>query len=298
MENDYKKEAVRQYLHYFRFWFLALALLAAVCVGAAVFAPEETAAPRTNPEAPEERVYDYADVLTEEEEEKLRQYIAEKEGKLGIDIVLVTIDYSVEGREAMERQGLRYQDWERNMRDIADDFWDENKYGYNRGFEGDGVLLLHNWYPGQNGEHLSTSGRVERAFSSRDIDRVLDGVDAYYDTDPYRAYKAYIDRVEELLEPSRSVIPWPVVLILPVIAGVIYASTHLTQSKARNTTAVNAYVAGGKPEVRDQTDAFIRKSVVTRKIETGSGGGGGKGGGGGHHTSSGGASHGGGSHRH
>ena len=42
--------------------------------------------------------------------------------------------------------------------------------------------------------------------------------------------------------------------------------------------AVNAYVAGGKPELRDRTDAFLRKSVVTRKIES-SGSSGGKSGG-------------------
>lgn len=297
MENDYKKEAVRQYLHYFRFWFLAVVLLGAVWAAAAALMPGEKEIPRTNGEAPAERVYDYADVLTDAEEEKLRRHIGETEKKLGIDIVLVTIDYSVEGREAMERQNLRYQDWERNMRDIADDFWDENRFGYNKGFEGDGVLLLHNWYPGQNGEHLSTSGKVERAFGSRDIDRVLDAVDDYYDSDPYKAYTAYIDKVADLMEPSLPLIPWPVVLILPAAAALVYALGHLSQSGARNTTSVNTYVEGGKPEVRDQTDTFIRKSVVSRKIVTSSGGGG-NGGGGGHHRSSGGASHGGGSHRH
>lgn len=297
MENDYKKEAVRQYLRYFRFWFLAVVLLGAVWAAAAALAPGEKEIPRTNGAAPAERVYDYADVLTDAEEEKLRRHIGETEKKLGIDIVLVTIEYSVEGREAMERLNLRYQDWERNMRDIADDFWDENRFGYNKGFEGDGVLLLHNWYPGQNGEHLSTSGKVERAFDSRDIDRVLDAVDDYYDSDPYKAYTAYIDKVADLMEPSLPLIPWPVVLILPAAAALVYALGHLSQSGARNTTSVNTYVEGGKPEVRDQTDTFIRKSVVSRKIVTSSGGGG-NGGGGGHHRSSGGASHGGGSHRH
>lgn len=299
MDKEYKKEARRQYLHYFRFWFAAVGLLAVACVVLKVMRPGGEEVPRTNMEAPAERVYDYADVLTEEEEEKLRQHIARVQGRLGIDIVLVTIDYSVEGQNAMEQHNLRYRDWELNMQDIADDFWDQNRFGYNKGFEGDGVLLLHNWYEGQNGEHLSTSGSVERAFGSYDIDKVLDAVDEWYDSNPYKAYMAYVDKVEDLMSGSLPAVPWPVVAVLPLIIAAVYAGSHLKQNKAQNTTAVNTYVAGGRPELRDKTDAFIRKSVVTRKIQTETSKGGGRSsGGGGHHTSSGGASHGGGSRRH
>ena len=80
----------------------------------------------------------------------MREYIARMEKRHHIDIVLVTISQSVEGRAAMEQVwACAPTDWEQNMQDLADDFWDENKYGYNKGFEGDGVLLLHNWYEGK-----------------------------------------------------------------------------------------------------------------------------------------------------
>ncbi len=293
METDWKKEAGKQYLRYFRIWFLAVGIFAVICI---VFGLTK----KENQEAPAERVYDYAEVLTEEEEEKLRVHIAQMEQKKRIHIVLVTINFSVEGEDAKREHGYRFTDWERNMQDLADDFWDEKHYGYNRGFEGDGVLLLHNWYPGQNGEHLSTSGSVERAFSVYDIDRVLDAVDAYYETDPYRAYMAYIDTVCALTDTAaRGLIPWMAVLILPLVAAGGYAFVNLKQKKAENTTAVNAYVAGGRPILREKTDDFVRKSVVTRRIQTSSSSGGhSHSGGGGHHHSSSGASHGGGSHRH
>ena len=156
--------ARRQYLHFFRFWFIAIGILALACV---IMKIAQKDVPRANHEAPAERVYDYADVLTDSEEADLREYIARMEKRHHIDIVLVTISQSVEGRAAMEQYGLRSTDWEQNMQDLADDFWDENKYGYNKGFEGDGVLLLHNWYEGQNGEHLSTSGRILRGIRKR-----------------------------------------------------------------------------------------------------------------------------------
>lgn len=300
MEEDFKKVARRQYLHYFRFWFIGIGILAAACIVMKLADQARGNAPRTNQEAPAERVYDYADVLTDSEEEDLREYIARMERKFCIDIVLVTMSQSVEGAQARDQYGYRSTDWEQNMQNLADDFWDENHFGYNKGFEGDGVLLLHNWYEGQNGEHLSTSGSVEHRFSLRDIDQVLYAVDEYYATDPYKAYRAYVKEVCELMDGSLSLpFSWGTVIVLPILIALIYAIAGASQKKAENTVAVNAYVAGGRPDIRNKADELLRKNVVTRKIETSSGsGGGGSRGGGGHHTSSGGASHGGGSHRH
>lgn len=290
------KEARKQYFKYFMPWFIIIGILAVICIALGTGRRNENRnAYRTNLEAPEERVYDYADVLTQEQEELLREKIAKAEEKLHIDIVLVTIDQSVEGAEAREQYGYRYTSWESNMQDLADDFWDENKYGYNVSFEGDGVLLLHNWYTGQNGEHLSTSGKVEEAFGVDEIDEVLCAVDEYYDTDPYRAYCAYIDAVDSLLTPS-GFLPWFLVWLIPIPVAGIYAACHKSQKKAANTVAVNAYVADGKPVLHNTTDQFLRKNVTHRVIESSSGSSGS--GGGGHHVSSSGASHGGGSHRH
>ena len=51
---------------------------------------------RGNSQDPTERVFDYADMLTDEEEQNLREYIAECEEKIQADIVIVTISESVE----------------------------------------------------------------------------------------------------------------------------------------------------------------------------------------------------------
>lgn len=302
MESVVAKEARKQYLRYFRFWFLAIGILAVICI--VLWMTKKTGGDnvRTNGESPAERVYDYAAVLTEGEAEDLRRYIKEQEQQLGIDIVILTINQPVEGDEAVG-QGLQSRDWGRNMQALADDFWDENRFGYNKPFEGDGILLISNWYEGQEGETLSTSGKVEWAFSTYDIDSVLDAVYAYIGTDPYRAYKAYVDRVGDLLDSSiaSSLAPfsWVMVLVLPVVIALVYAFYGLHQKNAENTVAVNAYVAGGKPVLKDKTDTFLRKNVVTKRIETNSGGGNRarSSGGGGHHRSSSGASHGGGGRR-
>jgi uncharacterized protein len=303
MGNELKKEAVRQYLHYFRFWFLAVLLLFVTTVAVGVSYAVRNNTPRGNDQAPTERVYDYADVLTDEEESSLRQYIAQKEAEYKIDFVIMTFSQPVSGQEAKEQYGYASADWERNMRDIADDFWDENGYGYNKSFEGDGSILIDNRYEGDRGEWLSTSGSVEQNLGTRAVDNVLYAVDAYYDSNPYRAYKAYIDAVCSYMGGGRHIDVRNSLLyavLAALIVSIVYAGVHVSRNKAQKTVRANTYVPGGKPFLREKRDDFIRKHVVTHRIERDNRGGGGPGGGGGggHHMSSGGASHGGGGHRH
>ena len=299
MGNDYKGQARKEYLRYFRIWFIIVGILAVLAGGRAAIRFITDNAPRKNDSAPAERVYDYADVLTDDEEEKLRSQIAKAEKRLHMDIVIVTFNESVEGEEAAEKFGSPY--WEDNMQSLADDFWDVNGYGYNKNFEGDGMLLLHNWYEGENGEHLSTSGKAEWNLTSRDIDRLLDRVDWYYDTNVFKAYSEFVEAAVEMLDDSIRVDSsyWIGSVFLATLIAFIYALVGLSHTKAKDTTPVNAYVVGGKPVIRLKRDDFIRKHVTQRHIErSSSGGGGSHSGGGGHHTSSSGASHGGGSHRH
>lgn len=310
MSDDFKKEARKQYLHYFRFWFIAVGTLFVITVAVGISHYIRNNVPRGNDAAPTERVFDYADVLTDEEEEKLREYIAGKEKEYKADFVVVTFSRAVMGQAAMEQYGYDSTDWEHNMMDIADGFWDDNGFGYNKSWEGDGSILIDNRYPvkGEGGEWLSTSGKVENSLGNWEIEQVLCAVDDYYDSSPYKAYKAYIDTVCRYLdrESGRITIDGTFALgaiVISVIVAAVYAASHLGKNKVRDNVAVNAYVTGGKPIMRRKADDFIRKNVVTRHIETGSGGGGGGGhrsggGGGGHHTSHSGASHGGGGHRH
>lgn len=129
MDKEIKKEAGKQYLHYFRIWFVIIGLLAAVFVAAMVINMGKEGRTRTNNAAPAWRVYDEADVLTDEEERGLEEYIALCENKYHFDIVLVTVN------EDVESQGY----WDTVMMNLADDFYDYNNFGYDK-VHGDGVL--------------------------------------------------------------------------------------------------------------------------------------------------------------
>ncbi len=291
MENDFKAESRKQFFKYFRIWFIAAAVLLVIAIFVGGAALLKTDVKRNNSKAPAERVYDYAEVLTDEEENKLRELIARKEEEIKADIVLVTIN------QVMEADGMS---WEDAMMNYADDFYDLNNYGYDE-IHGNGVLLLDNHYEGQGGSWLSTCGNVYERFGDYEINRVLDAV--YYGLDDgfYEAYKDYIEVTCMLMqdEEESTAVPYTVVLLIPIITALVYAFVHLRQVKAQDTTSATTYVSGGRPVMNVQRDDFIRKSVVKRRIETSSSGGGSRssGGRGGSHRSSSGVSHGGGGRR-
>lgn len=308
MEKDIKREALRQYFKYFKIWFIIAGILAVITIGAAVVHALTPKPVRGNSQEPTERVYDYADMLTEEEEQSLREYIAECEEKIQADIVIVTIAESVEYDlqdpdlpEAFHAKEVGSTDWSTAMRDLADNFYDYNNYGYNK-VHCNGVLLLDNSYEGQKGSWLSTCGNVYDYFGDYEIDQALYAVDDYIDESPYRAYKNCISYVTRTMEESQESMPMTFApwILVGLVVALIYAVVNLHQNKAKDTTATNQYVDGKKPKINDTRDQYLRKNVVTRRIETSSSSGGSShhsGGHGGSHRSSSGVSHGGGGHR-
>lgn len=149
---------------------------------------KELPAERENEESPEERVYDYADVLTDEEEEMLREYIAAYEEQAAMDIVIVILDDDIED--------LMGTDWDEAMQEYAEDFYDDNKFGYDEPY-GDGVLLLDNWYAGQSGSWITTSGRLVDEYSQEDLDMIFDVMFSQIEDDPFQAYASFVYMVAE-----------------------------------------------------------------------------------------------------
>ncbi len=286
--------AVKQYFKYFMGLFIALGAALVIFI---VTLLGRDSAERSNHNAPAERVYDYAEVLSDEEEEKLRSYIAECEQKARIDIIVVTIN------EDVESQG----DWESVMEARADDFYDHNSYGFDKVY-GDGILLLDNYFEGQMGTVTSTCGRVFEEFGYYENEKVLDAVYDYIETDPYRAYRAFVSTSTNLMTASEmsvlnNLAPGLLfmALICPPIVTLIFGFAKVRQPKAKKTTQPGTYLADSSVQMNVNTDTFLRENTVSRRIETSSGSSSStrsrSGGGGGARRSSSGVRHGGGSRR-
>ena len=241
-----------------------------------------------------ERVFDYGDVLTDREEDKLRSLIAKREKQTGCDIVLITLDESLKEYARGIEPYVGYSEF---VRVYAEQFYEEHNFGYDKS-NGDGVLLVDNWYREDDGRIYTwfcTTGKVKDAYNSEEIDHILDNVYRYVEHNPYRAYKTYVnDFYHDMLglQVFNVYVPAAVPWIIGMIATVIFILCNWRAKRGVKTTTALTYVDGLQPRFRVREDRFLRKSVVQHKIQSSSGGsGGGHSGGGG-----GGGSHGGGGH--
>ena len=113
----------------------------------------------------DEKIYDFANLLTDSEEEKLYEEVVDYIDDSSFDLVIVTIDYNNKG-SAME---------------YADDFFDYNDFGINS--SRDGLLMLIDM---DNREvYISTSGQAIKMYSDVRIDNIIDAGFGYLGNGKY-----------------------------------------------------------------------------------------------------------------
>lgn len=296
---------MREYLRFFKIPFILIGILAVVTIAVAAVNGSKTAAVSgsTNTErTTTERVFDYADKLTDAEEDALRDLISEAEKETQCDIVLVTLNESLVEYAAQYKDQIGSVPISQCVMVYADNFYDEHKFGYDMPY-GDGVLLLDNWYREADGwvySWMSTCGRAEERYSSAMIDDVINDVLYYVEDSPYQAYASYVENVREDMTGGNSafgdVLQPQYILIAALVIAIVFLLVNWSSKKGKRTTTDRTYVVGGNPTFRRREDIFLYKNVTKHKIEKSSSSGG-SGGGGGHHTSAGGHSHGGGGGR-
>ena len=294
---------MKAYLKFFKVPLLVVLVLSVIGIGCKVVSYKRVTEGyvRKNTQClTKERVFDYAEKLTEKEEEKLREKIAKAEKFCGCDIVIVTLD------ESLEEYAKSYEDkvgvvepYQYTMV-FADNFYDENKFGYNAPY-GDGTILLDNWYREADGRiysWMSTTGKVQEAYSSQMIDETLDICMENVDEDPAYAYGRFVELVAAQMgpyDPELSTVGSAASWAIGLVAALIFYLVNHGGRRGKKTVTSSTYVQGGRPEFRDKQDIFITKTVTRRRIQTSSSGSGFSGGGG-SHRSAGGHSHGGGGH--
>ena len=291
---------MKEYFKYFKWVYLIIAVMGLILLFINALHSVSAKAnyyERTNSDCKtSQRVFDYADVLSGKEEEKLAKLIDKRQKQTGCDIVLVTMNESLKEYAREIEPGVSYDEF---VRVFAEQFYEENNFGYNKA-NGDGVLLVDNWYREDNGKIYTwfcTTGIVKDAYSDADIDHILDRVYRTIEKNPYRAYKTYVnDFYDDMLgmRAFHADVSGLFVLIPAIIATVIFIAVNWQARSGEKTTTAATYLNGGKERFLNKQDIFVRKSVVKHHIESSSGkSGGGHSGG---HSGGGGRSHGGGGH--
>lgn len=280
---------MKQYVRYFRWLFILTGVI--VLVYAGILFLHSTAGPveRTNKECTEtERVFDYGEVLSDKEENKLRKLIAKREKQTGCDIILVTLNESLKEYAREIRPNTPYDEF---VKVYGGEFYESGKFGYDKPI-GDGVVLVDNWYREDDGSIYTwfyTEGRVEDWYSSERVDHLLDNVYRYVEKNPYKAYKTYVNEFYHDMTGKGMFtiyLPYYLPFVAAAVCMMIFVGVHWSYKKGKKTVTATAYVNGGRPKLNKKEDVFINKVVTRRKIETssgGHGGGGRSGGGGGSH---------------
>ncbi|NLL77980.1 MAG: TPM domain-containing protein [Clostridiales bacterium] len=287
---------MKQYFLYFKWLFAITALLGLIYAGTLTLHSAARAGERENTEClTSERVFDYGNVLSDKEENKLRELIAKREKQTGCDIVIVTLNESLKEYARDREPDVSYEEF---VRVYAEEFYDENKFGYDKPI-GDGVLLVDNWFREDNGKiytWLCTVGKADEKYGSALVDHLLDNVYRYVEKNPYKAYKTYVNEVYHDMTGTGEItafLPYWLPFVLSVVIALIFIAVHWSYKKGKKTTLATTYVSGGEPGMNRKEDTLINKVVTKRHIERSSESGGGIGSGG---SSGGGGHHGGGGH--
>ena len=109
----------------------------------------------------EQRVYDYANLLSEQDRLAVEQEIADAVEQIGMDYVIVTVD---------NKGG-------KSLREYADDFYDEGKFGI--GNDRSGVVILIDME--ERTVYMSTCGEAINYYNDDRIYNMTDGDDQLYD---------------------------------------------------------------------------------------------------------------------
>ena len=310
-----RKADIKQYFRNFRVPLIITGVLLVIWLIGTVAFPHEEAVTyvsgNTERVYGSQRVFDYGDQLTGEEESKLEAKISEAESLTALDIVIVTLNESLENYELEYRSKYTMEITpDKYVMVYADKFWEDGKFGFDKHQvlngqtdSGDGVILVDNVYREADGSiytWMGTTGKAQERYSSYDIDHCLD---VFYEEVEYDYYRACVDFVEQIVKDNTSSHNefqglleefFGIAVIIALVVTLVYFLIHKSSKAAANTVKNETYLEG-MPEFPIREDRFIRKSVTKTRIETSSGGPGGGGGGGGH-ISGGGGSHGGGGH--
>ena len=233
------------------------------------------------------KVYDYAQVLTTEEENELRNDINLFIANHNMDMALVTVKYHNKS----------------NTMSYADDFYDYNGFGIGPNY--DGVIFVIDFNFDYTDIWMSTTGKAIDYYTDARIDSILDAVAAKKNYGYYEMLSEFVDETNYYANQGiptyygnydtgidyKTIIIWS--LIIPSVIILIFVLKNKMVKAATNATI---YLVSGSVVINKRDDRFITTHTTSVRIDESSSSSSSRGGSSTHRSSSG-RSHGGGGRR-
>jgi len=234
-------------------------------------------------ETSKQRVYDYGNILSKQEINRLEEKSAEYSEERKTDFLILTT-----------------KDVDKSAEQFMADFYDEKDPGYDKK-SGNTVIMTVDVDPKKHDVYISGFKKAEKTLNNDRIELVLDEVVPYLSKADYaNAFDVYLDKSYELsgirfgLSPDNILFKtWFQLVVAVGISGIILG-TMLYNTGGKVTVSGRTYNDPHHTRILDQDDRYIRTTVTKTKKPSennNSGGGGSIGGGmtsGGHSYSGGG----------
>lgn len=246
---------------------ILFAIILCLCMIIPAFAVESSSTTGNTGFADEySRVLDYADVLSQEENNKLEAQFGEIANRQKVDIVICFTN-SLDGRKTA---------------DYTETFYEKHNYGY--GENKDGIMLLvsfeeHDWY-------IATRGYAIQAFTDAGIQYIGNQIKGDLgDGNCYAAAEYFGQICDELISDAKNgnvygeptgaidnedtgfVLPPPMWILISIGAGLIVALVVVGSMKRKLKTvnlqaAANSYLKSGSLNITESNDIFLYSNVT------------------------------------
>ncbi len=223
-----------------------------------------------------EKVYDFADLFTDEEEQQLYTKITNYINEYNLDLAVVTIDEN-----------------NKTPREYADDFYDYNDFD-----QQGGILFLIDM--DNRKIYMSTTGQAIKMYNDYRINTALDEVYTYMsDEEYYEGTSNYIDKISDYAkkgvptsnneEKSLTSSIFMSLLIGLIGTAIIMAILIFKNKMVRKATTAREYLNKNSIKIQNMGEILISSNTTKHEIDHSSSGSS-------THTGSSGSSHGGGGH--
>ena len=236
-----------------------------------------------------EKVYDFAELLTEEEEQNIYHKVTEFINKHQLDLAVVTINKNDKG----------------SPRVYADDFYDYNKFGINS--SRDGILFLIDMETREI--YMSTTGNAIIMYNDNRIEEALDAVYSYMTNQNYYAgIQNFISKIDGMatqgvpsgnknahLDENGNIkyekkISWLLLVVISLgVTGIIMGILISKNKLVRKKTTAKEYLKKESVKITSISEKLIGTNTIRHRIVDSSSSGGSS-----THSGSSGISHGGG----
>lgn len=241
-----------------------------------------------------EKIYDFAEIITDEEESELLNKIEAYIAETNMDMVILTTD-------------LAYNDYE--IEDYAADFYDYNDFGLKYPLYS-GIILVRNINSYNRFFNIYTFGNAQLYYDYDTCEAILDYIYDDLRSDSYLSgFTKFIESASSYFKKGpddtkyvdedgyihiKYQIPWKASIIISAIVTSITMIILVKKNKmVKKATEASVYSDKEKLIFSRKVDQFLHSHTSSYTISSSSGGGGG-----GSHSGSSGGGHGGGGGRH